>query len=201
MPLSGWSRCLPLHRQPPAIWWTTCRRLRHLGPSRSVVSPDPARSAGCARSRCANITTLHIDCLLIYQCDRIQPCHACCAHGYPSKCVYDSTPDGDLRPISQAEAIRKLRAEIRELRSQIGQGRYLMYLQDPSLMPVDRPSDTPAPSKSRTSAAEHSYRAAQRRPPHRYGDSVPCTRWAVGGNRRWVCSVTIRLALILPSVR
>ncbi|KAJ5770457.1 uncharacterized protein N7511_002508 [Penicillium nucicola] len=53
------------------------------------------------------------------KCDRVKPCHACCAHGYPSKCVYEDVPDEDARPISQAEEIRNLRAEIRELRSRI----------------------------------------------------------------------------------
>lgn len=45
------------------------------------------------------------------------PCHACCAHGYPSKCVYEPIPDDDLRPVSQAEEIRNLRAEIHKLRA------------------------------------------------------------------------------------
>jgi hypothetical protein len=58
------------------------------------------------------------------KCDRVRPCHACCAHGYPSKCVYDSIAEDDQRPISQAEEIRALRAETRELRGRIGsQGR------------------------------------------------------------------------------
>ncbi|CAG8947040.1 unnamed protein product [Penicillium salamii] len=53
------------------------------------------------------------------KCDRVKPCHACCAHGYPSKCVYDTVPDDEARPISQAEEIRNLRSEIRDLRSRI----------------------------------------------------------------------------------
>ncbi|KAJ5920051.1 hypothetical protein N7516_010909 [Penicillium verrucosum] len=53
------------------------------------------------------------------KCDRVKPCHACCAHGYPSKCVYEHVPDEEARPISQAEEIRNLRAEIRELRGRI----------------------------------------------------------------------------------
>ncbi|CAG7923281.1 unnamed protein product [Penicillium olsonii] len=52
------------------------------------------------------------------KCDRVKPCHACCAHGYPSKCVYE-TLDDEARPISQAEEIRNLRSEIRDLRSRI----------------------------------------------------------------------------------
>ncbi|KAJ5212384.1 uncharacterized protein N7498_004030 [Penicillium cinerascens] len=53
------------------------------------------------------------------KCDRVKPCHACCAHGYPSKCFYERIPDEDAQPISQAEEIRKLRAEIRDLRARI----------------------------------------------------------------------------------
>ncbi|EHA27446.1 hypothetical protein ASPNIDRAFT_131516, partial [Aspergillus niger ATCC 1015] len=44
-----------------------------------------------------------------------KPCHACCAHGYPSKCHYDTSPEDVLQPISQADEIRNLREEIREL--------------------------------------------------------------------------------------
>lgn len=54
-----------------------------------------------------------------YQCDRVKPCHACCAHGYPSRCVYENVPDEEAKPISQAEEIRNLRAEIRDLRARI----------------------------------------------------------------------------------
>lgn len=57
--------------------------------------------------------------ILLYQCDRVKPCHACCAHGYPSKCVYESVPDEEARPISQAEEIRNLRDEIKDLRNRI----------------------------------------------------------------------------------
>ncbi|KAJ5170069.1 uncharacterized protein N7500_002852 [Penicillium coprophilum] len=53
------------------------------------------------------------------KCDRVKPCHACCAHGYPSKCVYEHVPDEEARPISQAEEIQNLRAEIRDLRGRL----------------------------------------------------------------------------------
>ncbi|GES58262.1 C6 finger-domain-containing protein [Aspergillus terreus] len=53
------------------------------------------------------------------KCDRVKPCHACCAHGYPSKCVYDFSPDEDLQPVSQAEEIRNLRAEIQDLTARL----------------------------------------------------------------------------------
>ncbi|KAJ5238986.1 hypothetical protein N7468_003605 [Penicillium chermesinum] len=53
------------------------------------------------------------------KCDRVKPCHACCAHGYPSRCVYDTVPEDEARPISQAEEIRNLRVEIRDLRAKI----------------------------------------------------------------------------------
>ncbi|OJJ29764.1 hypothetical protein ASPWEDRAFT_46512 [Aspergillus wentii DTO 134E9] len=52
------------------------------------------------------------------KCDRVKPCHACCAHGYPSKCVFEVIPD-DEGPIIQADEIRNLRLEIRDLRSRI----------------------------------------------------------------------------------
>ncbi|KAJ5735995.1 transcriptional regulator family: Fungal Specific TF [Penicillium malachiteum] len=57
------------------------------------------------------------------KCDRVKPCHACCAHGYPSKCVYENIPDEEARPITQAEEIRNLRAEIRELRTKVDERR------------------------------------------------------------------------------
>ncbi|KAL4946562.1 hypothetical protein BDV06DRAFT_87285 [Aspergillus oleicola] len=53
------------------------------------------------------------------KCDRVKPCHACCTHGYPSKCVYEIAPGEDFRPVSQADEIRNLRAEIRELSQQL----------------------------------------------------------------------------------
>ncbi|KAL3458286.1 hypothetical protein BJX64DRAFT_226091 [Aspergillus heterothallicus] len=53
------------------------------------------------------------------KCDRVKPCHACCTHGYPSKCVYEVVPGEEFKPISQDEEIRNLRAEIRELTARI----------------------------------------------------------------------------------
>ncbi|KAH8704005.1 hypothetical protein BGW36DRAFT_394177 [Talaromyces proteolyticus] len=54
------------------------------------------------------------------KCDRVKPCHACCAHGHPSRCVYDLLPgDEEAQPISQAEEIRNLRNEIKDLRTRI----------------------------------------------------------------------------------
>lgn len=54
------------------------------------------------------------------KCDRVKPCHACCAHGHPSKCVYDiGSDEEEAQPIAQAEEIRNLRNEIKELRSRI----------------------------------------------------------------------------------
>ncbi|KAL1980958.1 hypothetical protein VTN96DRAFT_3298 [Rasamsonia emersonii] len=58
------------------------------------------------------------------KCDRVKPCHACCAHGHPSECVYDLGPgDEDFQPISQADEIRNLRNEIKELRAKISRQR------------------------------------------------------------------------------
>ncbi|KAL4885730.1 hypothetical protein BJY04DRAFT_179133 [Aspergillus karnatakaensis] len=56
------------------------------------------------------------------KCDRVQPCHACCTHGYPSKCVYEVVPGEDFKPTSQADEIRNLRAEIRELNLRLNGG-------------------------------------------------------------------------------
>ncbi|KAL4905505.1 hypothetical protein BDW74DRAFT_17518 [Aspergillus multicolor] len=53
------------------------------------------------------------------KCDRVKPCHACCTHGYPSQCVYEIAPGEDFRPLSQADEIRNLRNEIRDLNSRI----------------------------------------------------------------------------------
>ncbi|PYH97601.1 hypothetical protein BO71DRAFT_318279 [Aspergillus ellipticus CBS 707.79] len=53
------------------------------------------------------------------KCDRVKPCHACCAHGYPSKCAYDTDPEDTLQPISQVDEIRNLRDEICELTATI----------------------------------------------------------------------------------
>ncbi|OKL55882.1 hypothetical protein UA08_08843 [Talaromyces atroroseus] len=56
------------------------------------------------------------------RCDRVRPCHACCAYGHPSKCVYDiGSDDEEAQPITQAEEIRNLRNEIKELRNKINQ--------------------------------------------------------------------------------
>lgn len=63
------------------------------------------------------------DASFVDQCDRVKPCHACCAHGYPSKCVYEPIPGDD--PISQTDEIRNLRLEIHDLRCRIdNQGNY-----------------------------------------------------------------------------
>ena len=67
----------------------------------------------------------------------MKPCHACCAHGYPSKCVYESVPDEEARPISQAEEIRNLRDEIKDLRNRINDRQDGTY---------KAPSPTPIPS-------------------------------------------------------
>ncbi|KAL2823833.1 hypothetical protein BDW59DRAFT_173282 [Aspergillus cavernicola] len=53
------------------------------------------------------------------KCDRVNPCHACCTHGYPSQCVYETVPGEDFKPISQADEIRNLRAEIQELTTRL----------------------------------------------------------------------------------
>ncbi|KAL2867644.1 Zn(II)2Cys6 transcription factor [Aspergillus lucknowensis] len=56
------------------------------------------------------------------KCDRVKPCHACCTHGYPSKCVYEVVPGEDFKPVSQADEIRNLRGEIKELSTKLNGG-------------------------------------------------------------------------------
>ncbi|KAJ5206580.1 hypothetical protein N7491_002805 [Penicillium cf. griseofulvum] len=79
-----------------------------------IVPDSRARKVPNRQSRSCKVCRLRK-----VKCDRVKPCHACCAHGYPSKCVYEHVPDEEARPISQAEEIRNLRAEIRELRGRI----------------------------------------------------------------------------------
>lgn len=83
--------------------------------------PYPERPTGSGRGTlCIAFDPAETNTFPLYrQCDRVKPCHACCAHGYPSKCVYETVPDEDARPISQAEEIRNLRDEIKDLRSRI----------------------------------------------------------------------------------
>ncbi|KAL4784993.1 hypothetical protein BJX76DRAFT_195391 [Aspergillus varians] len=76
-------------------------------PASSNHGPRPSRSCKVCRVRKV-------------KCDRVKPCHACCTHGYPSQCLYEIAPGEDFKPISQADEIRKLRAEIRELGSKLG---------------------------------------------------------------------------------
>ncbi|KAJ6099012.1 hypothetical protein N7467_000547 [Penicillium canescens] len=85
-----------------------------VGETRRFASDLRVRRAANRQSRSCKVCRLRK-----VKCDRVKPCHACCAHGYPSKCVYEDVPDEDARPISQAEEIRNLRAEIRELRGRI----------------------------------------------------------------------------------
>ncbi|KAE8371508.1 hypothetical protein BDV26DRAFT_275947 [Aspergillus bertholletiae] len=70
----------------------------------AVSSQNPRQVRSCTVCRLRKV-----------KCDRVKPCHACCAHGYPSKCVYEPGTDEDPQPISQADEIRNLRAEIRDL--------------------------------------------------------------------------------------
>ncbi|KAJ5676140.1 hypothetical protein N7462_009037 [Penicillium macrosclerotiorum] len=84
------------------------------GESRQAASDLRVRKAPNRQSRSCKVCRLRK-----VKCDRVKPCHACCAHGYPSKCVYETAPDEDARPISQAEEIKNLRAEIRDLRARI----------------------------------------------------------------------------------
>ncbi|KAJ5234791.1 uncharacterized protein N7469_003959 [Penicillium citrinum] len=85
-----------------------------VGDTRQVANDSRVRKASNRQSRSCKVCRLRK-----VKCDRVKPCHACCAHGYPSKCVYESVPDEEARPISQAEEIRNLRDEIKDLRNRI----------------------------------------------------------------------------------
>ncbi|CDM26300.1 transcriptional regulator family: Fungal Specific TF [Penicillium roqueforti] len=85
-----------------------------IGGTQQSVPDSRVRKAPNRQSRSCKVCRLRK-----VKCDRVKPCHACCAHGYPSKCVYEHVPDEEAGPISQAEEIRNLRAEIRELRGRI----------------------------------------------------------------------------------
>ncbi|KAL4948355.1 hypothetical protein BDW69DRAFT_189357 [Aspergillus filifer] len=75
-----------------------------------VKKPTASSSHGSRQSKSCKVCRARK-----VKCDRVQPCHACCTHGYPSKCVYEIAPGEDFRPVSQADEIRNLRAEIRDL--------------------------------------------------------------------------------------
>ncbi|KAF4767855.1 hypothetical protein N7455_000055 [Penicillium solitum] len=85
-----------------------------VGGTQQLVPDSRVRKTPNRQSRSCKVCRLRK-----VKCDRVKPCHACCAHGYPSKCVYEHVPDEEARPISQAEEIRNLRAEIRDLRGRI----------------------------------------------------------------------------------
>ncbi|EKV11470.1 Fungal transcriptional regulatory protein, N-terminal [Penicillium digitatum] len=85
-----------------------------VGGTQQFVTDSRVRKALSRQSRSCKVCRLRK-----VKCDRVKPCHACCAHGYPSKCVYEHVPDEEARPLSQAEEIRNLRAEIRDLRGRI----------------------------------------------------------------------------------
>ncbi|KAJ5964007.1 uncharacterized protein N7479_003883 [Penicillium vulpinum] len=85
-----------------------------VGDTRQFAPDSRVRKAPNRQSRSCKVCRLRK-----VKCDRVKPCHACCAHGYPSKCVYEHVPDEEARPISQAEEIRNLRAEIRDLRGTV----------------------------------------------------------------------------------
>ncbi|KAL4864429.1 hypothetical protein BDV12DRAFT_176200 [Aspergillus spectabilis] len=79
--------------------------------------PAPSSSQGLRQSRSCKVCRVRK-----VKCDRVNPCHACCTHGYPSKCVYEVVPGEDFKPISQADEIRNLRSEIRELTLRLNGG-------------------------------------------------------------------------------
>ncbi|KAJ5641648.1 transcriptional regulator family: Fungal Specific TF [Penicillium lividum] len=102
-----------------------------VGESRPSAPDLRVRKAPNRQSRSCKVCRLRK-----VKCDRVKPCHACCAHGYPSKCVYETVPHEEAHPISQAEEIRNLRAEIRDLRARIDERQDGSH--DPDLERLDR---------------------------------------------------------------
>lgn len=62
-------------------------------------------------------------CLLVVsdacQCDRTQPCIACCARGHPRDCEFLVGEGNDYGPIQQSYEIRKLRQENQRLKERL----------------------------------------------------------------------------------
>ncbi|KAF7591599.1 hypothetical protein BBP40_001297 [Aspergillus hancockii] len=80
--------------------------------------PQAKRSVIQANQNPRQVRSCRVCRLRKVKCDRVKPCHACCAHGYPSKCVYEPS-DEDPQPIGQADEIQNLRAEIRDLTARL----------------------------------------------------------------------------------
>ncbi|OXV09953.1 hypothetical protein Egran_02284 [Elaphomyces granulatus] len=85
------------------------------------TSPDPSadeqkpKRPGNRQSRSCRVCRIRK-----VKCDRVKPCQACCAHGHPSKCVYDlALSDEDFHPVSQSDEIRNLRTELKGLRDKL----------------------------------------------------------------------------------
>ena len=53
------------------------------------------------------------------QCDRVQPCQACCARGQPKDCTFAVSEKDDYEPIKQSYEIRELRKENLRLKEKL----------------------------------------------------------------------------------
>ena len=54
-----------------------------------------------------------------HQCDRVQPCQACCARGQPKDCNFAVSEKDDYEPIKQSYEIRELRKENQRLKERL----------------------------------------------------------------------------------
>ncbi|KAJ5103209.1 hypothetical protein N7532_003738 [Penicillium argentinense] len=155
------------------------------GDTRQLANDSRVRKAPNRQSRSCKVCRLRK-----VKCDRVKPCHACCAHGYPSKCVYESVPDDEARPISQAEEIRNLREEIQDLRKRIDGRR------DASDGPGETPpanafsaAGTQARSLQRLDTLESLFESIRSAPPRVVDDLVRDIRATHGGLKREVTPV------------
>lgn len=57
------------------------------------------------------------------QCDRVQPCQACCARGQPRECTFAVGERDDYEPIKQSYEIRELRKENLRLKERLRAGK------------------------------------------------------------------------------
>ncbi len=57
--------------------------------------------------------------VMMMQCDRVQPCQACCARGQPKECTFAVSEKDDYEPIKQSYEIRELRKENQRLKERL----------------------------------------------------------------------------------
>jgi hypothetical protein len=66
----------------------------------------------------------------VIQCDRTEPCSACCARGHPKDCEFLTGEGNDYSPIRQSYELRKLRQENQHLKQQLQVVQYVCSGED-----------------------------------------------------------------------